>query len=155
MIKIMFVCHGNICRSTMAEAIARDMILKKGLEDKITVASSATSAEEVGSLPDRRTMRILDENGFDSKSLLRFKLARQLKNSEYEDWDYFFVMDDNNIRNIGRIFEDRHKKVYKIFEFTKGENRNIADPWYTGDFDITYRELLENVGIIIDKLTNK
>lgn len=153
MIRIMFVCHGNICRSTMAEAIARDIIERENLD--MVVASSATSTEEIGNMPDRRTMRVLEENGYDAKKLLKFKLARQLKSNEYDDWDYFFVMDENNLRNISRIFDDRDKKVYKIFEFATGENRDVADPWYTGDFNITFNELSENIKIILEKLSKK
>lgn len=153
MIKIMFVCHGNICRSTMAEAIARDIIQRENLD--MAVASTATSTEEIGNLPDRRTMRTLDENGYDSRDLLKFKVAKQLKSSDYDAWDYFFVMDDNNLRNVSRIFLDKDKKVYKIFEFAKGEDRNIADPWYTGEFNITFEELQENIKIILEKLSKK
>lgn len=154
MIKVMFVCHGNICRSTMAEAIAKYIVRQKGLENKFIFESSATSREEIGNPPDFRTMKTLDKNGISSKEYLYGKKARQITKEEYKSWDYFILMDSNNMRNILRIFNSTDK-VYKIFEFTSEENRDVKDPWYTGDFDTTYKELYEEIEKLINKLDNK
>lgn len=151
--KILFICHGNICRSTMAEALAKDYIDKNNLSD-FYVESAATSKEELGNPPDYRTLKKLEEKGV-SIDYLANKKARQVRKDEYENWDIFICMDDNNLRNIRRIFkEDSKKKIYKVADLFFGQKGDIADPWYTGDFEKTYNDLNKAVGYIIENMNN-
>ncbi len=151
-IRVLFVCHGNICRSPMAEFIFKDMIEKKGLQDKFVIASSATSAEEIwGDIgnpvyPPARAE--LAKHGISCEG----KRAVQLKKSDYEKYDYIIAMDNNNIRNIFSIIgTDPENKVHKLLEFAQS-NRDVADPWYTGKFDITYRDIHEGCEALLNKL---
>lgn len=152
MIKIMFVCHGNICRSPMAEFILKDMVNKKGLQDKFFIASSATSTEEiwgnVGNPVYPPARAELAKHGISCEG----KRAVQLKKSDYEKYDYIIAMDNNNIRNIFSIIGSApDKKVHKLLEFAQSD-RDVADPWYTGKFDITYRDIHEGCEALLNKL---
>ncbi|WP_300276647.1 low molecular weight protein-tyrosine-phosphatase [Peptacetobacter sp.] len=139
MIKVNFVCHGNICRSTMAEFVFKDMVAKNGLSDKFHIESSATSREEIGNPVHPGTRNKLAEVGISTKG----KYARQITKKDYKDFDYILIMDDMNRRNLKRIIgEDTDNKVYKLLHFANSE-RDIADPWYTGNFDETYDDVLE------------
>lgn len=137
MINVMFTCHGNICRSTMAEFLFRDMVEKRGIGDKFFIASSATSREEIGNGVHYGTRKVLDRFGIDYSK----KRAVQLTKADLAKYDYFIGMDDANVRNMARILGD-DKKVFKFLDFA-GENRSIADPWYTGDFEETYRDVIK------------
>ena len=138
---ICFVCHGNICRSPMAEFLFKDMLRKKGLEDAFLVESRATSTEETGNPPHRGTVRKLAEFGIIPSG----KTAIQLKKSDYDKYDLIIGMDDANIRNILRITGgDKHSKVRRMMSFA-GSDRSVADPWYTGDFDTTYNDISEGL----------
>ncbi len=137
MINIMFVCHGNICRSTMSEFVMKDLVKKAGLEDIIHVQSSATSYEEIGNDTHRGTKAVLDKHSVPYTK----RQAVHLEKSDFEKYDYFIGMDDANISNMKRILQN-DKKIYKLLEFS-GENRSISDPWYTGDFDTTYNDVLK------------
>ena len=138
---ICFVCHGNICRSPMAEFLFKDMLRKKGLEDAFLVESRATSTEEIGNPPHRGTYKKLAEFGIVPAG----KTAIQLKKSDYDKYDLIIGMDDANIRNILRITGgDRQNKVCKMMSFA-GSDRSVADPWYTGDFDTTYDDISEGL----------
>ena len=141
MINVMFVCHGNICRSPMAEFIFRDMVAKANLSDMIKVASAATSTEEIGNPVHPGTVRKLREYGIRDVS---GKYAVQFKKKEYNDYNYLIVMDRNNERNLMRMLggQDPDKKVYKLLEFSE-RPRDIADPWYTGNFEVTYDDVIE------------
>ncbi len=152
MIKIMFVCHGNICRSPMAEFILKDMVNKKGLQGKFVIASSATSTEEiwgnVGNPVYPPARAELAKHGISCEG----KRAVQLKKSDYEKYDYIIAMDNNNVRNIFSIIgSDPDKKVHKLLEFAQSD-RDVADPWYTGKFDITYRDIHEGCEALLNKL---
>lgn len=139
MIKVMFVCHGNICRSPMAEFVFRDMVSKRGLADLIHVVSSATSIEEIGNPVHTGTQKILNQYGISTN----YKCAIQLTKKDYDQYDYFVAMDRQNIRNMERIIgKDTDKKVSRLLDFTSNP-RDIADPWYTRNFDITYDEVTE------------
>lgn len=136
MIRIMFVCHGNICRSPMAEFIMRDMVKKEGLSSQIQVASSATSREEIGNGVHDGTRRILKKLGISCDE----KRAVQLTKSDYEACDYIIAMDRYNLQNINRIIknDDAHK-VSLLMDYAGGGE--VADPWYTGDFSTTFQDI--------------
>ena len=139
MIKILFVCCGNICRSPMAEFVMKDMVSKRGLGDCFCIDSAATSTEEIGNGVHHGTRGKLREEGI----LCGDHRARQMKRADYEAYDYLLGMDSWNIRNMIRIAGgDPDHKICRLLDF--GENpRDIADPWYTGDFDITYEDVVE------------
>ncbi|MBP3857647.1 MAG: low molecular weight phosphotyrosine protein phosphatase [Ruminiclostridium sp.] len=135
--RICFVCHGNICRSPMAEFLFKDMLKERGLDDMYLIESRATSTEEIGNPPHHGTMRKLAQFGIVPKN----KYAEQLKRSDYDRYDLIIGMDDANIRNIVRIVGgDEMHKVYKLPEFS-GSSKSIADPWFTGNFDETYDDI--------------
>lgn len=139
MIKILFICHGNICRSPMAQFVFQDMVNKRGLADHFTIDSKATSTEELGNSPHPGTVRKMNELGI---PMIPHR-ASQLNRRDYEEYDYFIGMDTWNMRNINRIFGgDPEGKVYKFLSFGS-DGRDIADPWYTGNFDETYEDVLE------------
>lgn len=141
MIKILFICHGNICRSTMAEFIMKDLARKAGRKQDFYIESAATSREEIGNDIHRGTKAKLREVGvpFDRHA------ARQVTKADYEKFDYLIVMDEENIRGLNRIIgADSEGKVYKLLDFA-GKNRDIADPWYSGNFDDTYRDIMEGL----------
>lgn len=136
MIKILFICHGNICRSPMAEFVFKNMVEKLGRGDKFYIASAATSYEEIGNPVHRGTKKILDNLGISCRD----KRAVHLERSDYDKYDYLICMDGANVRNTIRIVGN-DEKVFKLLEFA-GSNADVADPWYTGDFDATYRDVL-------------
>lgn len=136
-IKILFVCHGNICRSPLAEFVMKDIAEKAGLADSFIIASAATSTEEIGNPVHRGTREKLREHGISAAG----KTAVQMKRSDYDKYDYLIGMDDWNIRNLLRITGgDPEGKVHKLLEFA-GRDGDIADPWYTGNFDETYEDV--------------
>ena len=138
MVKILFVCHGNICRSPMAEFIFKDIAEKSGKGDKFYVASAATSYEEIGNPVHYGTAKILDR----LKISYSGKRAVHLEKSDYEKYDYLVCMDSANVRNTLRIVgDDSEKKIHKLLEFA-GSDDDVADPWYTGNFDRTYCDVL-------------
>lgn len=137
MIKILFVCHGNICRSTMAESVFTHLVKQQGLEDRFEIDSAATSREEIGSSPHYGTVNKLKSVGIPVVP----HRARQMSMSDYEHFDYLIGMDSANVRNMTRIAGgDPQRKIYKLLEFA-GSNADIADPWYTGNFDETYEDV--------------
>lgn len=139
MIKILFICHGNICRSTMAQFVFQDMVNKKGLADQFLIDSKATSTEEIGNPPHRGTVRKMNELGIPMAP----HRASQMSRRDYDNYDYFIGMDTWNIRNMNRILGgDPEGKVYKLLAFNS-DGRDIADLWYTGNFDVTYDDILE------------
>ena len=138
MIKILFICHGNICRSPMAEFVMKDLVKKSGLEKEFFIASAATSTEEIGNPVYPPARRRLAQAGISCDG----KHAVQLTKKDYEKYDYIIGMEQVNIRNIMRIVgDDPQKKVYRLLDFT-GQPGDIADPWYSGDFDTTYEQVL-------------
>lgn len=149
MIKILFVCHGNICRSTMAESVMTHLLSQRGLSDQLQVASAATSREEIGNPPHHGTLRKLREVGIPVVP----HRAVQMTRKDYEEYDYLIGMDDWNIRNMQRITGgDPEHKLYKLLEFADS-TRDIADPWYTGNFDATYNDIMEGCEGFLDKLS--
>lgn len=135
----MFVCHGNICRSPMAEFVMKKLVREAGLEAGFVIASSATSTEEIGNPVYPPAREELKRHGISCAG----KYAVQLRKSDYEKYDLFLVMDSNNMRNISRIFPtDPEHKVHKLLEFA-GRSDDVADPWYTRRFEIAYNDIYE------------
>lgn len=148
MIKILFVCHGNICRSTMAESLMTYLAEKRNMADMLYINSAATSREEIGNTPHYGTVDKLRKEGI---PLVPHR-AVQMTKQDYEKYDYLIGMDSANIRNMVRISGgDREHKIYKMLSFANSE-RDVADPWYTGDFDATYRDVLEGCEAFLDYL---
>lgn len=150
MIKVLFVCHGNICRSTMAEFVFKDMIKKENLEDKFLILSAATSDEEIGNHIHSGTRRKLKEVGviFDES-----KTAVRIKKSDYDKFDYIIGMDSMNVVNMKKVFGgDPDGKIFKLLYFS-GLERDIADPWYTGNFDITYEDIVMGLSGFLKAVT--
>ena len=155
MTKIMFVCHGNICRSPMAEFIFKRLISEKGITDQFVVSSCATSTEEIwngiGNPVYPPAKRELMKHNISCEG----KRAVQLKRSDYEVYDYLIAMDTNNVRNIMRIIgSDKEGKVYKLMNFTS-RGGDVADPWYSGDFETCYNDIYEGCSSLLEYLCKK
>ena len=146
MIKIMFVCHGNICRSPMAEFVMKDILKKRRLDGEFFVESAATSREEIGNPIYPPVRRILGEMGIDFDNR---KTARQVTTGDYDRFDYIVCMDRNNLQNITRIIpSDPLKKISRLMDFTD-QPRDVADPWYTGDFLQTKQDVTEGCDALL------
>ena len=149
--KIMFVCHGNICRSPMAEFVMKNIINRAGLTEYISVCSSATSTEEIGNDIHYGTRRILDKYSIPYTC----REATELRRSDYVKHDLFVGMDSANIRNMLRIFgSDPDKKVVKLLDLTDSK-RDVADPWYTGNFEQTYRDVVDGCEALLELIKRK
>ena len=150
MIKVLFICHGNICRSPMAEFIMKDLVKKAGLSHQFSIASAATSTEEIGNDVHYGTKRILEKYNVPFTK----RGARQITKADYEAYDYLIGMDTANIRNMNRIFgNDKNNKIYKLMTFA-GIGKDVADPWYTGDFQETYEDVLLGCKGLLEKIGN-
>ncbi len=148
MIRVMMVCLGNICRSPMAEFALKDMVAKRGLSDRFFIASSATSREEIGNPVHWGTQKKLAEVGISTAG----KTAVQLTKADYSKYDYFLLMDHSNLRNVNRIFpSDPEGKVHLLLDYTDRPG-DIADPWFTGDFEATYRDVVEGCEGFLKKI---
>lgn len=147
-IKVLMICHGNICRSTMAQYVMQYLVDKRGLSDCFYIDSAATSTEEIGNRPHRGTQAKLYEVGIPCGD----HRAVQMKRSDYEKYDYLIGMDTWNIRNMNRIAGgDPEHKIYKLLEFTN-RGGDIADPWYTGNFDETYTDVMEGCQALLEHI---
>lgn len=139
MIKILFICHGNICRSPMCEFIMKYLVADRGLSSEFYIASAATSTEEIGSRVHHGTAAILDRLGIDYSE----KRARQMTKKDYQDYDMLIGMDDWNMRNMNRIAGgDPEGKLHLLMDFTDRPGE-VADPWYTRNFEVTYRDVMD------------
>lgn len=139
MIKVMFVCHGNICRSPMAEFIMKKLTAEAGMTDDVYIASCATSTEELGNPVYPPACAELAKHGIGCAG----KTAVQLKKADYDKYDLFVGMDTANIRNMNRIFgSDRDGKIYKLLTFA-GRGDDVSDPWYSRDFTAAYNDIAE------------
>ena len=146
MVKILFVCHGNICRSPMAEFIMKELVKARGIAHLFEIASAATSDEEIGSPPYPPVRALLSERGISTKG----KTARRLRKSDYAEYDYFVGMDSYNRRNMLRLFNnDPQGKVSLLLDCTE-HPRDVADPWYTRDFKATERDVDEGCAALLD-----
>ena len=136
-INVLFVCHGNICRSPMAEFVFRDMVEKRGLADRFHIESAATTNEEIGNPVHHGTVKRLAREGISCAG----KHARRITQADYDTFDVIVGMDEANMRSMLRTWKnDPAGKVHKMMEFA-GTTRDVADPWYTGDFDATYDDI--------------
>ncbi len=145
--RILFVCHGNICRSPMAEFVMKDMVEKAGLEDSFLIESAATSTEEIGNSVYPLARRKLAEHGISCEG----KTARQMTRSDYNRYDLLIGMDSWNIRNMRNICGgDPEGKITMLMDYTSRPG-DVADPWYTGDFEATWRDVLEGCRAVLDQ----
>lgn len=159
MIKVLFICHGNICRSPISEYVLKNMVEKRGLTDAFEIASAATSTEEIwngkGNPIYPPAQAELRRHGIGETAYTNFsgKRARQVTKQDYQYYDYLLCADSNNIRNTLRITgPDKEGKVKLLLDFTDRPGRSIADPWYTGDFKETYRDVYEGCTALLEKL---
>ena len=147
--RILFVCHGNICRSPMAEFVMKDLVRKAGMEDDVVIESAATSTEEIGNSVYPPALRKLTEHGIGCQG----KTARQMTRSDYDRYDLLIGMDTWNIRNMQTICGgDPEGKIVMLMDFTQRPG-NVADPWYTGNFDVTWSDVLEGCQGLLRRLT--
>ena len=147
--RILFVCHGNICRSPMAEFVMKDLVKNAGLERKFSIASAATSTEEIGCPVYPPARRKLAEHGIGCAG----HAARQLTAADYDHWDYLVGMDVANLRNMRRICGgDPEGKISLLLDWAD-RSGDVADPWYTGDFDATWRDVDEGCRALLAALT--
>ena len=151
MIKILFVCHGNICRSTMAEYVMKDLVRKAGLEDEFFIDSAATSTEEIGNGVHHGTRRKLAQMGVPCGD----HRARQMTRADYDRFDLLIGMDNANIRNMTRIAGgDDEGKIRRMLDYTNRPGE-VADPWYTGNFDATWDDVYEGCTKLLNLLQSK
>lgn len=146
--RILFVCHGNICRSTMAQFVMEELARRAGREGEFVIDSAATSSEELGNPTHRGTVRKLREEGIPVGE----HRARRLRREEYESWDHIVYMDAENAWGISRILGgDPDGKVSRLLDWTSRPG-DVADPWYTGDFDATYHDVLAGCRALLEAL---
>ena len=146
MIKVLFVCHGNICRSPISEFMMKDMVKKLGIEDHFEIASCATSTEEIGNPVYPPARRILSAHGISCQG----KTARQITRRDLAYYDYIILMDSNNMRNLRWMFPNEDLGNVRMML-----PRDVADPWYTGNFDATWRDCEEGITNLIEEIRNK
>ena len=146
--RILFVCHGNICRSPMAEFVMKHLVAEAGLSDQFEIASAATSTEEIGNPVYPPARRKLAEHGIGCEG----KTARQMTRDDYRYYDKVVAMDRNNLRNLRRMFgDDTEHKISLLMDHTRRPG-DVADPWYTGDFEATWCDVLEGCRGILDEI---
>ncbi len=146
--RILFVCHGNICRSPMAEFVMKDLIAKAGRQSEFYIESAATSTEEIGNSVYPPARQMLANHGISCKG----KTARQMTRRDYQEFDFLIGMDEWNIRNMNRITGgDPDGKIIKLMNLTSRPG-DVADPWYTGDFTATWRDVTEGCSALLKQI---
>ncbi len=146
--KILFVCHGNICRSPMAEFVMKQLVEQQGLSHQFEIASAATSTEEIGNPVYPPARRKLLEHGIGCAG----KTASQITRADYNHYDYIIAMDHNNLRNLRRLLgEDSDSKISLLMDYTERPG-DVADPWYTGDFEATWRDVWEGCQALLKNI---
>ena len=149
MTKVLFVCLGNICRSPMAEFVLKDMVRRRGLEDEFIIESRGTSSEEIGNDVHYGTVRKLNSVGVP----VEHRQATKFTKRDYDEFDYIIGMEARNVRDIMTfIDEDSDDKVCRLLDYSNNP-RDIADPWYTGNFDITYQDVVEGCEAFLKSIT--
>ena len=151
MIKILFICHGNICRSPMAEFVMKSLVKEAGCAEDFAIASAATSREEIGNSVYPPVRRLLSTHGIDCSG----KTARQLERQDYDKFDLLIGMDSANFRNMNRICGgDPDGKIHLLMDYTERPG-DVADPWYTGDFETTWRDVQEGCRALLAQINNQ
>ena len=151
MVKVLFICHGNICRSPMAEFVMKDLVKRAGLSRAFEIASAATSSEELGNPVYPPARRVLRAHGIDPSG----KTARRMTAADYGHYDLLIGMDFANLRNMTRICGgDPEGKIRLLLDYA-GRHDEVADPWYTGDFDETWQDVNEGCAALLEDLTGK
>ena len=151
MVKILFVCHGNICRSPMAEFVMKDLVEKAGLKDRFHIESAATSTEEIGNPVYPPARRKLAEYGISCAG----HAARQLTRKDYDQFDWLIGMDFANLRNMRRMCGgDEQEKIHLLMDYTHRPGE-VADPWYTGNFEATWQDVREGCEGLLQYLTKE
>ena len=151
MTKILFICYGNICRSTMAEFFMKDLVEKRGVADRFHIASAATSTEEIGNPVHHGTRKKLAEHGISCAG----KTARQMTAADYREYDLLIGMDRDNFRQMNRICGgDPEGKIHLLLDYTDRPGE-VADPWYTGNFEATWQDVSEGCTNLLNLLTKK
>jgi len=149
--KILFICHGNICRSPMAEFVMKRLVDEAGMAEQFEIASAATSTEEIGNPVYPPARRKLAEHGIGCAG----KTARQITRADYRHYDYVIAMDHNNLRNLHRLLgDDSEGKISLLMDYTSRPG-DVADPWYTGDFEATWRDVIEGCQGFLDFIREK
>jgi len=148
MIKVLFICHGNICRSPMAEYIFKKMICENNLEGEVYVESCATSREEIGNDIYPPAKKILTKYNvpYDRHS------ARQITRKDFADFDYIIAMEEYNLKNMRRTYSEEEMKKVSLLMSYAGKNSDVSDPWYTGDFETAYQDILEGCSGLLEKI---
>ena len=150
MTRILFVCHGNICRSPMAEFVMKELVRRAGVEDDFLIESAATSREEIGNDIHYGTKQKLREQRIPFER----RAARQITRSDYERYDFLVAMDDENVFYMSRCWpDDSDRKIVRLLSFA-GKTRDIADPWYTGNFDQTFDDIMEGCTAFLKYIEN-
>ena len=150
MTNIIFICHGNICRSPMAEFVMKELVRQTGLEKDFYIESAATTREEIGADVHPGTQRELRLHDVPFAR----RRARQFTAAEYDRWDYIVAMDYENLHHLRHMVDDKDKKINLLLSFA-GQDRGVADPWYTGDFGVTYDDVLWGCEALLDKLRSE
>ena len=151
MVKILFVCHGNICRSPMAEYVMKDMVKELGIAERYEISSAATSTEEIGNPVYPPAKAKLAEHGIRCKG----HHARQMTRDDYEYYDFLIFMDKWNLLNTRRFIGlDKKHKASMLLDHCGRQGEQVADPWYTGDFDDTWNDVVQGCTGLIDEIEN-